>query len=63
MATQARADLTELGGPDGGRLAIIAPDALIPALAAAVPEAVPGDRPESLDSGGGPPHRLPGQGP
>ena len=43
-------DLAELGGPDGGRLAIIAPDALIPALAAAVPEAIPGDRPESLDS-------------
>jgi DNA helicase IV len=50
VATQARADLTELGGPDGGRLAIIAPDALIPALASAVPEAVPGSRPESLDS-------------
>src|SRR3984885_13512604 len=33
VATQARADLTELGGPDGSRLAIIAPDALIPALA------------------------------
>ncbi|MGH3249461.1 MAG: ATP-binding domain-containing protein, partial [Trebonia sp.] len=50
VAARARADLTELGGPDGGRLAIIVPDALIPALAAAVPEAVPGDRPESLDS-------------
>jgi hypothetical protein len=50
VATQARADLTELGGPDGGRLAIIAPDALIPALAAAVPDAVAGDRPESLDA-------------
>jgi hypothetical protein len=49
-ATQARADLTELGGLDGGRLAIIAPDALIPALASAVPEAVLGSRPESLDS-------------
>ena len=48
--TQARADLAEIGGPDGGRLAVIAPDALIPALAAAVPEAVPGDQPESLDS-------------
>ena len=42
--------LFELGGPDGGRLAIIAPDALIPALAEAVPAAVPGDRPESLDA-------------
>jgi DNA helicase IV len=50
VATQARADLTELGGPDGGRLAIIAPDALIPALSAAVPDAIAGDRPESLDA-------------
>src|SRR5487761_2246082 len=50
VATQARGDLTELGGPDGGRLAIIAPDALIPALGSAVPEAIPGDRPESLDA-------------
>jgi DNA helicase IV len=50
VATQAHADLAALGGPDGGRLAIIAPDALIPALTEAVPEAVPGDRPESLDS-------------
>jgi DNA helicase IV len=50
VAARARADLAALGGPDGGRLAIIAPDALTTALAAAVPEAVPGDRPESLDS-------------
>ena len=50
VATQAHADLAALGGPDGGRLAIIAPDARIPALTEAVPEAVPGDRPESLDS-------------
>ena len=50
VAASARADLTELGGPDGGRLAIIAPDALIPALGSAVPEAIPGDRPESLDA-------------
>ena len=50
VATRARADLKELGGPDGGRLAVIAPDALIPALRTAVPEAVPGDRPESLDA-------------
>ncbi len=50
VATRARAELADLGGPDGGRLAIIAPDALIPALAAAVPDAVPGDKPESLDS-------------
>jgi hypothetical protein len=50
VAAQARADLAALGGPDGGRLAVIAPDALVPALAEAVPAAVPGDRPESLDS-------------
>src|ERR1700761_9238619 len=50
VAARARTDLAELGGPDGGRLAVIAPDALIPALAEAVPAAVPGDRPESLDS-------------
>ena len=49
-ARAARADLAELGGPDGGRLAIIAPDALIGALAAAIGEATPGDRPESLDA-------------
>jgi len=50
VAARAATDLAEIGAPDGGRLAIIAPDALIPALAEAVPEAVPGDRPESLDS-------------
>jgi DNA helicase IV len=50
VATRARDDLAELGGPDGGRLAVIAPDALIPSLTAAVPAAIPGDRPESLDS-------------
>jgi DNA helicase IV len=50
VAAQASADLAALGGPDGGRLAIIAPDALIPVLASAVPEAIPGTRPESLDS-------------
>jgi ATP-dependent exoDNAse (exonuclease V) beta subunit len=50
VAARARAELAVLGGPDGGRLAIIAPDALLPALAAAVPEAVPGDKPESLDA-------------
>jgi len=49
-AAAARADLKELGGPDGGRLAVIAPDALIPAVSAALPEAIPGDRPESLDA-------------
>jgi DNA helicase IV len=49
-ARAARADLAELGGPDGGRLAIIAPDALISGLSAAIGEATPGDRPESLDA-------------
>jgi superfamily I DNA/RNA helicase len=43
-------DLAEIGGPDNGRLAVIVPDALVPALAAAVPEGIPGDNPESLDS-------------
>ncbi len=50
VADRATADLAAMGGPDGGRLAIVAPDALIGALAAAVPAAVTGDRPESLDS-------------
>jgi DNA helicase IV len=49
-ARAARADLAELGGPEGGRLAIIAPDALISGLSAAIGEATPGDRPESLDA-------------
>ena len=50
VAAQGRADLAALGGPDGGRLAVIAPDSLIAAIAAALPAAVPGDRPESLDA-------------
>jgi hypothetical protein len=50
VAEAARADLAELGGPDGGRLAVITPDARAAELAAAMPEAIPGDRPESLDS-------------
>ncbi|HEX4289697.1 MAG TPA: ATP-binding domain-containing protein [Trebonia sp.] len=50
VALAARADLAELGGPDGGRLAVIAPDAAIAAVAAAIPEAVTGERPESLDA-------------
>jgi DNA helicase IV len=50
VASAARADLAEIGGPDGGRLAVIAPDALVAELAAALPEAVPGDRLESLES-------------
>jgi DNA helicase IV len=50
VAAQAHADLAELGGPDGGRLAVIAPDALVPVIGAALPAAIPGDRPESLDA-------------
>jgi hypothetical protein len=50
VAEAVRADLAEIGGPDNGRLAVIVPDVLVPALAAAVPEAIPGDNPESLDS-------------
>jgi DNA helicase IV len=50
VARAARADLADFGGPDGGRLAVIAPDGRIAELAAALPEAVPGDQPESLDS-------------
>jgi hypothetical protein len=47
QAAQTRTDLAEIGGFDNGRLAVIAPDAQIPALTADVS----GDRPESLDSG------------
>jgi hypothetical protein len=50
VAQAARAGLAEIGGPDGGRLAVIAPDARIAEVAAALPEALPGDRPESLES-------------
>jgi len=50
VAARVQVDLAEIGGPDAGRLAVIAPDALIGPLAQAVPEAVPGDQPESLDS-------------
>jgi len=50
VARTARAELAEIGGPDGGRLAVIAPDSRAAELAAAIPEAVPGDQPESLDA-------------
>ena len=50
IAEVTRADLAEIGGPDGGRLAVIVPDSLAAELAAAIPEAIPGDQPESLDS-------------
>jgi DNA helicase IV len=41
-------ELSEMG--DGGRLAVIAPSARMAELARAIPEAVPGDRAEVLDS-------------
>ena len=41
-------ELAELG--DSGRLAVIAPAALLPALAAELPAAVAGDHPDVLDS-------------
>jgi superfamily I DNA/RNA helicase len=50
VASAARADLAEIGGPDGGRLAVIVPDARVGPVAAALPEAVAGDQPESLDA-------------
>jgi len=50
VAEVVRADLAEIGGPDGGRLAVIVPDSRAAELAAAIPEAIPGDQPESLDS-------------
>ena len=50
VARAVRADLAEIGGPDGGRLALIVPDSRAAELAAAIPEAIPGDQPESLDS-------------
>jgi hypothetical protein len=50
VASVARADLAEIGGPDGGRLAVIVPDARVGQVAAALPEAVAGDQPESLDA-------------
>jgi DNA helicase IV len=39
-----------LSGPDGGRLAVIVPDARVAEIAAAVPDAIPGDQPEALDA-------------
>jgi DNA helicase IV len=50
VASAVRADLAEIGGADAGRLAVIAPDAVVGSLAPAIPDAIPGDRPESLDS-------------
>ena len=50
VARVARADLAELGSPDGGRLAVIVPDGRVAEVMAMIPEAVPGDRAESLDA-------------
>ncbi|HEX6450886.1 MAG TPA: ATP-binding domain-containing protein [Trebonia sp.] len=50
VAEAVRADLTEIGGAENGRLAVIVPDALVAEIAATLPEVVPGDRPESLDA-------------
>jgi len=50
VADVVRADLAELGGPEGGRLAVIVPDFRAAELAVAIPEAVPGDEPDSLDA-------------
>jgi DNA helicase IV len=50
VAETVRAELADIGGPDNGRLAVITSDARATELAAAIPEAVTGDRPESLDS-------------
>jgi DNA helicase IV len=50
VAARVRADLAEIGGPESGRLAVIAPDAVARSLAPAIPQAIPGERPESLDS-------------
>ena len=45
-----REEMAELTGPDGGRLAVIVPDARVAEITAAVPEAIPGNQPESLDA-------------
>ncbi|HEX4829591.1 MAG TPA: ATP-binding domain-containing protein [Trebonia sp.] len=50
VAAVTRADLAEVAGADGGRVAVIVPDARLAEVSAAVPEAIPGDQPESLDS-------------
>ncbi len=48
VAAVVAAELAEMGG--AGRLAVIAPAARIGELAGALPDAVPGDRPDVLDS-------------
>jgi len=50
VARVVRAELDELAAADGGTLAVIAPPDRIAEIAAALPEAVPGDQPEALDA-------------
>ena len=50
VARLVRADLAELAGPDGGRVAVIVPDGRVAEVSSALPEAVHGDRAESLDA-------------
>jgi DNA helicase IV len=50
VAAAARADLAEMGAAESGRLAVIAPETRVAELAVALPEAVRGDQPESLES-------------
>ena len=59
----ARADLAELGGPDGGRLAVIAPDARIAPNRGGDPRGDPRRPPGIPRRGGRPADGLPGQGP
>ena len=63
VARIARADLAELGGPDGGRLAVIAPDAPRRRIAAAAPRGDPRRPPRVPRRGRHPAHGLAGQGP
>jgi DNA helicase IV len=45
-----REEVAGLSASEGGRLAVIVPDSRAAEIAAAVPEAIPGDQPESLES-------------
>ena len=50
VARVVREDLAALREGDGGTVAVIAPGGRIAELAAAIPEAVPGNSPEALDA-------------
>ncbi|MEU9795304.1 hypothetical protein AB0E27_32815 [Streptomyces sparsogenes] len=50
VARAAEADLADLAEQGGGRLAVVAADRAVEALARALPGAVRGDRPDALDS-------------